>query len=204
MSDIPPVKALCPVPLWYLPLSRSRAELNARTLNLTNKHPFYSWFTCHNWVQSIISLLSDRWSQLTTRQTPALAARRWEGDSMGRCLNGIGRAPLAWQLSTPTPTVCRPFLSFFLAWLSAFDRVRHRKTPFYLLTKGPAAFQGIDRKDSEGLSEMIAQSEGGEGRGGTERRRRQVGSKRKRSQVTVVTLSSCCPLRLNTTRARQW
>lgn len=82
---------------------------------------------------------------------------------MGRCLNGMGRAPLAWQLSLPAPSLSRPFPPFFLLESVPSDRARHRKTPFYLPTQGPAAFQGTDRKDSEGLSEMITQGEGGKG-----------------------------------------
>lgn len=94
----------------------------------------------------------------------------------------MGRAPLAWQLSMTTHFVCHPFPPFFLLDSVSSDRVRHRKTPFYLLTKGPAAFQRIDRKDSEGLSEMITQCKEGEGRGGTERRGERVSSKGERSQ----------------------
>lgn len=197
--DIPRVKALCPAPLWCIPSSRCRAELITQTLNLTYEHPFYSSIGHHYWVQLIISFLSDRRRRLTTGQTLTLTARCWEGDSMGRCLNEMGRAPLAWQLSLPTPSVCRPFPPFFSCLTRCLAIGWDTGRPLFICSpKGPAAFQGIDRKDSEGLSEMITQDEGGEGRGG------RMGSKRKRSQVTAVTLSSCCRLWPNTTRAWRW
>ena len=73
---------------------------------------------------------------------------------MGRYWTGMGRAPLAWQLSlSPSP--------FFPSILVSSDRVRHRKTPS---PRPPRSYSlwGPDREGIEGLTKTLT----GEGREG--------------------------------------
>lgn len=85
--------------------------------------------------------------------------RGWEWDGMGRYWNGIGRAPLAWQLSLPAPSLSPS--PFFPSVLVSSDRVRHRKTPSICPPRS-YSLSGSDRKGIEGLTEMMA-GEGKEG-----------------------------------------